>query len=132
MTKTTAVSVGSTDTKMTFNQVIQDGGIVDIANSRLVVPDGVKRVRLAGQVHFSTTGGGHTHGAKIVKNGATSTYYSGIPMSSADGDGPFLNFSSPTITVNTGDYFELYAYQGTGGAVTAHEYSTWIHMEVVD
>lgn len=102
------------------------------APTRLTVPAGVSRVRVAANVRWAAHATG-LRSALIRKNGAV---FDGAP-SSYISTGTSLehqvNLVSPAVAVADGDYFELLVQQNSGGnlAVTS-EGRTWFAIEVVE
>ena len=105
--------------------------------SRLTVPSGVTRVRLIGRASWNGNSTGFRR-LSIHKGGLGN--YGGVPINS---ELPIsasvvhdMQVISPVLNVTSGDYFELYAYQTSGGALSvignATGISTWFGMEIVE
>jgi len=99
--------------------------------SRLTVPSGVTKVRLSGQL-YSVTGAMTLLYAAIKKNGAV---FAGNPfhmvsLTTAELAYTTLPAPSPVVPVTAGDYFELYA--GNGSTADATGTYSWFAMEVIE
>jgi len=108
-----------------------------VNNSRLVVPDGVSRIKLTGQVLFNASSVGARR-IDMPKNGFFANSYFGEPASvdgAASSGQMSMNISSPILQVVGGDYFQLVAFQSSGGALdvvtNASSSSTWFSMEII-
>ena len=108
-------------------------------NSRLTVPTGITRVRLTGKVGFQS-GDVLIREATFRKNGLEA--YAGRAAhrfgdgTQTTGNVTRINIQSPILTVTAGDYFELYAFQDSGGALNAlgdvDGEATWFAMELIE
>lgn len=102
------------------------------ANTRLTVPAGVTRVRVAFGATFAPNANGYRR-AQALLNGATSG--SGMPSASTvsvgASDNTFLGASGGPVVVTPGDYVTLIAFQNSGGAVNLTANDTWLSMECV-
>lgn len=101
-------------------------------NSRLIVPTGVTKIRLHGQVSFDTHATGYRQIA-AYKNG--SIQYRTLRTSTPTSIPLEIGTSSPVLTVTAGDYFELRAFQNSGGTLNARGDAsgsglTWFEMEI--
>lgn len=116
--KTANQSVNNTtSTKLTFDVVTQDThGAWSTSNNRFTVGSaGVFDV--GGQIGWAANATGYRQ-ISILVNGTTS-YILNQTTSAGAADPTTCGFSSPTPYLNAGDYFELYAYQNSGGALNA-------------
>lgn len=93
------------------------------SRTRLVVPAGVSRVRLSGYIRFSGAAGG-MRSVGVFKNGRHNTGgvrvagLSDVTMPSNGASAPTgVALTSGVIAVQPGDWFELFTYQDSGGAV---------------
>lgn len=98
--------------------------------TRLVIPEGVKKVRLSYSVIWESSNDGSRR-VRISKNGQIlkgGSYVSYIPAGTAP-----ISASSGVIEVQEGDYFELNARQTSGEDLNlrSDEY-TWFSIEVLD
>jgi hypothetical protein len=86
--------------------------------TRITIPDGVTRVQLFGGARFDANATG-IRSITPYKNGAAAFAGRPSPLASAGDDATThtLNFVSPVLGVTAGDYFELMAYQTSGGAL---------------
>jgi len=114
-------------------EIYDEGGWHDNStnNTRLVVPEGVGKVRVSGNLTFNSSGTvGTLMRMQATKNGATSY---GLPRAETIYPARIINGASAILEVSPGDYFELEAYhtEGTSHAVLATEY-TWFAIEEVD
>ncbi len=105
----------------------------------MTVPAGVTKIRLRGQIGFEANATGYRE-IVVYKNGSAN--YSALRfrdngLSTGASASPYLNLISPVYTVTAGDYFELMAYQNSGGALYAAggatdlAAQTWFEMEIV-
>jgi len=108
-------------------------------NQRLVVPDGVTKIRLTAQLSWA----GGTAGRRevfISKNDDAANPTGGVGMpnvfidtSTASGTSQIAH--SPVIRVNAGDFFTVCALQTSGSgqfAFSATNYETWFAMEIIE
>jgi hypothetical protein len=105
------------------------------ANStRLTVPTGVTRIKLFANIPYASNSTGNRQ-VQIWKNGAAGDIYfvDNIDAMATSGTNVFI--STPTVTVAGGDYFELYAFQTSGGALDADGVGagnrTYFAMEII-
>jgi len=108
------------------------------SNSRVVVPSGVTKVRLTGQIQFDTNTTGRRAGW-ISSNLST---YAGqpiieIPAATAAGTvNTTVPLSSAIVSVSGGDYFYLTGVQESGGALNVEPGTsgsgTWLAMEIIE
>lgn len=95
--------------------------------SRLTVPAGVTRVRVASNLR-TTTQTGQFFG-EILMNGVVAT---GLPRADTDTDGSDnLNMVSDVIDVVAGDYFEVSSFSNNARDVSA-DTGTWFSIEAVE
>jgi hypothetical protein len=113
----------NTLTVLTFNtEGYNDGGWHDNAvnNSRLTVPSGVTLVKIFGSVRFAANNTGDRL-TRLLKNGVSTA--AGLPgqswAASVGANRARMCWPSPPLEVTTGDYFELEAWQNSGGALNA-------------
>lgn len=125
---TTAIPTGGAYTVVTFNDVQHNSNNLWDGTSRIVIPAGVKRVRLEACVRFATTGTPTWHKAAILKNGND---HPGMAIAQVTGDGPMLTLRSGEIDVNTGDSFEVNAATGAAGSVNVTPFS-WFQISVIN
>lgn len=105
--------------------------------TRLTVPAGVSKVRLAGNVRYASDGTANVNWQLFLrKNGAG---FNGAPYQQLFNPtgataNHTLNCSSGVIIVNPGDYFELFTQQNTGSSIsTANDIlATWFSLEVIE
>ena len=98
--------------------------------SRMTVPAGVTRVKVAGNVMIGSHSGGTIAYASIYKNGAV---FSGGPEQRSELTfGTYaINVSSAVVTVTAGDYFELKVFVETDTSVTITAAQSWFSIEKV-
>lgn len=129
-----------TTTPITFGSAVYNNHAIWSAGSptRLTVPAGVSYVKVYGSVRFAVvTSSGASFVLNIFKNGSTS--YMGDPRTVQTGGTAPQNYqmivSSPPLNVTAGDYFELNAYQASGGGLntdySAQPNGTWFAMEIL-
>jgi hypothetical protein len=105
------------------------------ANSgkRLVVPAGVTKVRISGNVSWEANATG-VRRIVIYKNGAYGyngcVYDDRLPISGSLATR--MNFCSPVLSVAATNYFELFVYQNSTGALNVLGDSTCFAMEIVE
>lgn len=105
--------------------------------TRLTVPTGVSKVRLAGQVVFNHQSMTGLRQVVIKKNfPAGLGWYAGVPASTIVANQTTttdVHVSTPVIDVQEGDFFELEVYQSGGVPITAlASVGTWFTIEVVE
>lgn len=123
-------------TKILFDLInIDTDSVADLANERLVVPAGVSKVKLHGQLSI---GDANTDGNLLVeirKNGS-STIDGHVTRSRWERtlNGPDSEFpvSSGTLTVVEGDYFELWTLIQSDTLVNVGASGTWLELEIVE
>lgn len=128
----------ATDVTINFGAEDYDtNGIHDNAtnNSRLTVPSGVTKVRLMGQMSFDTNSTG-VRKVDLRRNGSST--FAGrvlVSYSTASSGRTYMQWSSPIMTVS-GHYFEIRAYQDSGGSLNivgdADCIQTWFAMEIIE
>jgi len=106
-----------------------------VDNSRLTVPAGANKIRLIGAIKFSTNDVGFRV-LYMVKNSASFPYMTPFVdtqiSASQAGGGTSLNLVSPVVEVVPGDFFELVAYQTSGGNLVARAHGSWFAMEIIE
>jgi hypothetical protein len=128
--KTTNTSIPSTtNTIATFNsEVVDVGGWFDsgTSNERLVVPAGVKRVRVTANVGRASASGQCI--GFIYKNGAL---VAGLGRRENDTSGvDYLNIQTGVIPVSPGDYFDLRVWFNAASNLLGNG-TTWFSIEEV-
>jgi hypothetical protein len=126
-----------TNTPVTWQTAIYDtSGIYNPSNpTRLTVPAGVTKVRLAAQIVFGSNATGKRD-VLIQKNGSLN--YDGRATTNAlpvtgTSQTMTVNITSPVLEVTQGDYFEILVYQNSGGSLTVDDWwTTWAALEVVE
>lgn len=102
----------------------------DSKKSQIIIPEGVKKVRVSCNVLWDSNSDGARR-VRSLKNGGYSKglfYLNNI----AGGTSP-LGATSGVIEVTEGDYFELEVYQSSGEERTLREDPyTWLSLEVVE
>lgn len=98
-----------------------------INNDRLTVPSGYTRARVFGQVGWQPNSSG-ARSVQVLRNGALMR---GLPRSSVNTSASIivLTFSSAIVSVATGQYFTLQAYQNSGGTLNILSEYTWFGVE---
>lgn len=111
-----------------------DGWWSPLAPTRVTVPAGVSRVRIAISAGFSAQNGGNRI-AYLSKNGSANFRGRCAQRISPSGGVDYLNASTGIIEVSPGDYFELLLSQNSGSSVdvlgTSAGFYTWIAIESV-
>lgn len=100
--------------------------------SRLTVPTGVTKVRIAGQLRFSDLTSGVWLEAHIQKNGSREFIGAASLLINADNLRSELNLSTPVIDVVAGDFFELFIEIETDTSVKRDASLSWFSMEIVE
>ncbi len=101
--------------------------------TRLVVPEGVTRIRLIAGARFDANATG-TRTATFKKNDSF-TFAGRVEVSdSAVGSAVdrALPFTSPVMTVVLGDYFTVNVFQSSGGALNLETDNTFFSIEVIE
>jgi len=128
-----ALTSGS-ETKLTFTTELYDTSTIhDNAtfNTRLTVPSGVTRVKIAGQVGFASNSTGIRYIIGLKNNSTVQGgFYLSVPTVSVGVS--VLQASSAVLTVVAGDYFEIAALQNSGGSLNTDSNYTWFSMEIVE
>lgn len=124
----------STWTAITYDEEVYDTDNFhdnSTNTTRLTVPAGASRVRLAANGGFGANATGRRQ-MRISKNGGS---FVGMPIISMDGQASnlYMNLSSGVFTVVEGDYFECECYQTSGAALAwaAGDFN-WFSIEVVE
>ncbi len=132
-----------TPTALTWDTTVSNDAVIWVGGSptRLTVPAGVTRVRLAGNIRIEATNivGTFQYELFMFKNG---TNFIGMPFQhtvvTTSNFIRALNVSSGIITVTGGDYFELMTLQGSGSTIHTDSGSagaidpTWFSMEIIE
>ena len=125
----------ATHTKINFSSEEYDTDTIhDNAtnNTRLTVPTGVTYVRFTAHGRYGADGTPANSGRSIslYKNGVSLDGISDWASIDTYDLGEGMNFSSPVLAVVATDYFELNAWQNSGGALTLSD--IWFSMEVIE
>ena len=100
--------------------------------SRLTVPSGVSKVIVSGQARWDSNTSG-TREILVWKNGSSA--YEGRPFQHM-GAQTYLtmqSFVSPVLAVSPGDYFEMVAWQDSGGSRNIESnVATWFSIQAVE
>lgn len=98
--------------------------------SRIIIPEGVKKVKLTGNTLWVANNDGRRT-IRMRKNGQ---YTAGLPYISVLGGGTFpLNVSSAVVETQPGDYFEMEVRQASGEELELREDPyTYFSLEVVE
>lgn len=102
--------------------------------TRLTVPSGVTKVRVSAGIEWGTSAVGQ-RAASITKNGSFSVEGRADDKRSAGDDsiGHIQNIISATLSVVSGDYFEVNVFQDSGGNLNVlTSAATWFAIEVVE
>jgi hypothetical protein len=122
---------GSTDVAIPWDAAVYDTDTFWSAGNRtrLIVPAGVSKVRLKGNIDWTFGGSGYRH-VRLHKNGAL---FFGTAKESDAGDSGFQSIGTGVVSVHAGYYFELLARQSSASTknVAADEL-TWFAIEVVE
>ena len=120
-------------TPINFEEVAYDTDNFFDGISGLVIPKGVKKVKLTGNTYWAVSNLGNRTLA-IIKNGTAE--YAGAPISRQTAVGTLRaeqNISSAVIEVQEGDYFQLRATQTSGVAITLQgSHLNWFSLEVIE
>jgi hypothetical protein len=100
--------------------------------TRLTVPAGVSRVRLQANVTWTTNTTGYRR-MYLQKNGAAFPGEFLVDSANHGSSTPInQNASTPALEVSSGDYFELFVQQISGGNLDMQDSdTTWLAMEAV-
>lgn len=134
---------GDYTTKLDFQSEIRDdlGTVVDLANSRFVIPSGYSECRITYNLAWASNASGWR--GMRVKNGAGNNYGNVRMISVGVGATSNNNYVSPWIpilstgatapdTINAGDYFEFWPAQTSGGDLLsgADLASSFVQIEI--
>jgi hypothetical protein len=127
---TTQSLTNSTTTTITFTEPTFD--VLNIFNSgvsssRLTVPNGIKFVRITGQVTFDVNSTGVRY-ADVIKSGSVVVARKALPAVATFAVSASVD--TGWFDVVPGDYYELRASQSSGGSLNALAIETWLQMEV--
>jgi len=128
----------NTSTKLNFDGEIYDTDSIHdtVTNtSRLTVPSGATKARLTAQVAFAANGTGYR--SVIIKDDVAIDYiFHGHARGYQDGSASYdtyINITTPVINVGSSSYFELEAFQNSGGSLSVRGYEdTWFAMEIIE
>lgn len=108
--------------------------------TKLVVPAGVKAVRVAGAIQYAAMSVADKFlKLNLQKNGAA-TYY-GVPSQTTSTNAGSsaiysISITSPVLLVTPGDYFQLNTVQFTSASQATNQastaYTTWFSMEIIE
>jgi hypothetical protein len=121
----------TTATAVAFNAESYDTDLLHSVvtdTDRLTVPAGVTKVRVSCAIKWAPATGNRS--VIVRKNGSINSY-PGQPtrsLAAAEGDEPLV---SPVLSVTAGDYFSVWAYQETGGAVNVLA-DSWAALEILE
>lgn len=122
-------------TPVTFDQEEYDtDAFHDVVtnNSRMTVPAGVTKIRLAGGAIYASNSTG-VRELWFEKNGASFVGAARTRIDATSGQKDILVTHSPVIAVSPGDYFELVANQASGAALNIEAADwTYFSLEVVE
>lgn len=96
--------------------------------TRITAPDWSHSVRISGSVDFPTNGTGNRV-VKIRKNGSAIIAKASVPA--LGGSNTTVNVPATRVFASAGDYFELLAYQDSGGSLNVSQTTTIFEMEPV-
>lgn len=129
-----------TNTVITFDSEDHDtDNIHDTVtnNSRLTVPSGVIKIKLSLKIEFLTNSTGNRE-VYVRKNNLTTytgfMYATQIPITSTSTTTfSSICMTSPPLDVIAGDYFEVFAFQNSGGAINVKggNSGSWFSMEII-
>jgi len=105
-------------------------------NNRLTVPAGVSKVKVSFKVSLDAFASGQ-FSVFLRKNGSAAfAGGAGGYSPTATALGNHIEGKTPAINVTAGDYFDLSAYQNSGGSVdvlgAATGQATWFAMEIIE
>ncbi|WP_373087030.1 hypothetical protein [Sneathiella sp.] len=101
-------------------------------NSRLTVPTGVTKIILRGQIRWDSSIAG-VRQFLVNKNGSGS--FDGRSVGTLEAQSPLTlqDFVSPVLAVTPGDYFEVNAWQDSGGTRTVvSNVSCWFSIQAIE
>lgn len=99
--------------------------------SRITIPVGVTNISLKGQVTFGTNSVGK-RALFTRKNGASFLGQPTVGVRASESGETSISCFSPNIVVSASDYFELNAYQASGGALDiVFGNESWFSVEAV-
>jgi hypothetical protein len=133
--RTTTQSIANvTDTAVQFDQEQYDtDAIHDSAtnNSRLTVPAGVTKVRLAANVEWDNLGAEAFRQMWLHKNGAL--FPGSAKHINKESTQGWMNVATGAVEVTAGDYFELIVRQSSGSSINiVNSDNTWFSLEIVE
>lgn len=135
VTYATQTLTTSVEAAITYSAISADETITGIWNAatptRLTVPVGVSRVRLTAGVLFASNATGRRR-ARILKNGLAFNGMAESTVAPVNGSITSFQVITPILDVAAGDYFEVYAFQSSGGNLdlTAGNSGTF-NMEII-
>lgn len=101
-------------------------------NSRLTVPSGVSYVRLTASSFWSFNTSSYRQLELFKNGGSTFEGRSQDSLQAGNNANMVTNFSSAVLAVTGGDYFEVFATQGSGGNLDVQGgFNTWFSMEII-
>lgn len=124
----------NTTTAITFDSEVRDTDSIHSTSSntsRMTVPSGVTKVRVRGRVSYAANSTG-IRVTSIKMNGSdiASTLCETSVSAQASG-ATDVELQTAVVTCVAGDYFELYGYQNSGGALNAQLQRTWLEMDII-
>lgn len=97
--------------------------------SRITVPNGIVQAQFSGQLSWAPAITG-IRSAEIRKNGvALVPSVQSRVLNAAGADQVIIQVTTPKLVVAPGDYFELFAFQTSGGALSTGGGGSWFTME---
>jgi len=124
----------STFTVLTFDTEAYDTDTIHdtVTNSsRLTVPSGVTKVRVTGMVSWSANATGIRYSYIYINNSPSYTGRGAIHQDGSSTSQLDQAISTAIVEVTSGDYFELFSYQSSGGNLDVLS-STWLAMEIIE
>lgn len=109
-----------------------DGFWSNSTPTKLIIPNGVKKVKITSCIMWDVNGTG-IRTLDIIKNGASFDGRSTDTISAIASVNIYNHISTPPIEVNTGDYFEIRASHNCGSDLNVISGErTWVSIEVIE
>lgn len=100
--------------------------------SRLVIPSGVTRAILSGQIRINSISSGAAVLGRVRKNGSiVFTGYPGTVAAAGSGNAVVVNFVSPVLDVAATDYFDVELQLAGDSSVDLTASGSWFAIEAV-
>lgn len=116
-------------TQINLNNIQKNWMGGTLSSNSIIIPAGVNRVRVVGQISWDTNSTGSRYGV-IYQNGSITK---GMPQQKSGASDLFMmtNLVSAVVEVAVGDVFTLWGTQNSGGNLNVLNGSTFLSVEVV-